>query len=587
MRRGAVACLVAAALVVGCAGADGSIGDGGSGNDGGLGCRASIQFQPAEAIAGAGVYVRANGDVDGDPGFVTYAWTIVDESGSDLPLTSVGAGGRDVEFEIADPGVYVAMLEVNGGACASASASFTAIAPGALDVPYRLRVVPPPTSSTPPIERVQLVRGGGDADLGTVTLDFGILVDGEVASAAGPEAAYVRLSPVGSPDLWIETVTDGGVFYATLRSTPHDLLVVPQGPGLAPRRVAGWQPTLAPPVAVDAGVELAGVVTDPTGTPLPGAQVALKVSGVPSTIATTDGAGAFAVRTVAPIAGDQLEVTVVPPSGSPWPRLGASLVATGAAAPLTIAYAPSLTTRSLAGVVVEQGGAPAADVEVVVVGTHADAGTVGHGVVTASATGTTRRSAVTDTGGALPAVAVVAAEHAAVIRAASGTVVAALDLTASVPATIAGPPATPFAVRVVDADGAALPGVVVTAIARGALALAGPTTRTGVTDGSGAVSWPGVPGATWDVIVEDPAARAARRELAEVANDDLGAVALPRALRISGRVAVPGGSAVSAAAVTLYCELCSGIDRQRPVASARTGVTGAFTLAVPDPGVAP
>ena len=196
-------------------------------------CSTGIRFEPDMVVAGVGTMVRANGDVTGVSGFLTYTW-IVEHDGAAIPVTSAAQEGRDVFFEVATPGVYRVALFVDGCPL-TAYADLTATAAGALDTAYRLRVEPPVAANLPVREQVIIVQGGGDAAVGNIGLPAGASIPGAVTAAGNPVAAYLRFAPLSQPALLTEAFTSAaGEFTLRLASEPHQLLVVPASPALAP-----------------------------------------------------------------------------------------------------------------------------------------------------------------------------------------------------------------------------------------------------------------------------------------------------------------------------------------------------------------
>ncbi len=546
-------------------------------------CMLGIEFAPVEIVAGPAAVVRANGNITGAAGFVTYGWEITLD-GAPVFTTQAAADNRDVFFTAEVPGVYQATFSADG--CPSANASFNATAPGAQDVAYRLRVQPPDGAALPASERVVVVSGGADASLGTIGLDDGLLALGTVTIDGAPTGAYLRAAPLSQPELTLEGFADaGGDFGLRAAIVPHQLLVVPTSPAVAPGRVESWRPQ-APDLTFDAGQAIAATVLAPDGQPLVGARVALMLDGVPSTIGTTDGAGAVALR--ARFAGaTDVDVMVQPTEPSPWPRLAAHLANVDPSGGVAVAYAPTLVAQATADVVLTRDGTPVAGAALALSASHLDVGTVTVDGVAVSASGTTLRRGVSAGDGSLGLVAVVAGSYLLAARDGEGAAVVGLEVDIAPPATVALPPPATMQLHARDAAGAPLVGVRGQVIAVGALAALGPMALDAVADADGRLAWADAPGGAWDLAIDDPQGRVGRLEQLGLGGAAFADVTLPTAVRLSGLVArSAGGAAISGAVITLYCADCGGIAAQRPIATAVSSPVGTFRLAVPDPGVA-
>ena len=430
-------------------------------------CGVFVTTSPASLVAPATVRVDAH--VTDAPGVLAYTWD-VRRGGAAQPFTPAAADQSAIEFEAPEPDVYVVRVAVDAGAvtCPTVEEPINVRADNANMLNLRLHVVPPASSGAPPLDELRQVLGGGNASLGTVVLDPGIVVTQQVRAGAAGVPAYLRFLPDGSPRAIVETFSDGnGAFSARLLNRAHTVLVVPAVPGLAPRLVTGWMPST---ITVDAGVAVTGVVRDPDDAPLADAKVQLAIGGVPTTLATTAADGSFTVRAAAG-AGAMTTIDVAPPPGRGLPRLTAT-AAFDPAQPFAVRYAPGLVVRELAGAVVRRAGAPVANARLDVIGAVPAAGTVTNAGTPRAADGAVRVTVTTSGGGVVPALRAPAAVLAAVTTIGPDDhAVAPCDLTAGAPEQIDAPPPQAFATEVrAPASSAALPHAFVDAVPIGPLA---------------------------------------------------------------------------------------------------------------------
>jgi len=571
-----------AAVLAGCAG-----GLDGSGPDDP--CEVSLGFSPAMPTAGPAGEVTVTSSVQFAPGVLDYTWS-VSFGGGAFPFETAAANDSAIRFTALDPGVYDVVLDVQAPAniCPQARERITVFDPSGTTLDVRLHVTPPFELDVPPIDRLMRIYGNTDYALGPVVLDPGIRVTSNVRTGTGTGvAAYLKLAPQGMAGAVVETFSSGtGAFAATLLNQPHDVLVVPSDPGLAPRRLV-WTPG-AQPLTVDAGTAISGVVRHGLS-PIGGAKVQLTIDGVPTTLGTTAGDGSFTVRGV-PASGAAVKVEVTPLAASGLPRLEAQ-GAFNVGASVNVTYSATLGTRSIGGSTVRRGGAALANRKVVVVGALAAIGTVQAGI-TATASGFARITVTTDGGGALPAVLAPAGPLSAVVTVGtlSPTVpdlaVTPFDLSTSLPPTIDAPAMTSITTQAlgqVTLDGARLDLVPV-----GALALAGAPTLQLMGDaiGSFATSIPG--GGSYDAVFSDPEGRSGQRIVLDVTAASFGpgsSYLLDPAVSISGTLSVTGNpNRIRGASVQILCATCSGLGRERPIAEVASDQAGDFVLAVPDPG---
>jgi hypothetical protein len=568
---------------------DGNGGPDAGDDGGGASCSTFVTFDPASPIASPTTVVRANAVAQGAVGVIDYSWSVTFQSAS-VAFSLAQADGSAISFPAPVPGIYTVRLDIgSASSCPTALAPLNVVAPGAKQLQLRLQITPPASADVPPFEKLVTVLGGASFSLGTLALDPGLVASSAVQGAGGGVASYLRLMPVAARDAAVETFTDfAGGFTARVLSQPHDVLVIPVGPGYAPRLVRDWSPSTLP-IGVDAGTAVTGTVRGPGGAPLAGAKVQLKIGQVPSTIGTTDGSGAFALL-AEPSPGAVISVDVTPPAGSGLPRLLAqSSTALDLAQPLQIGYSAALALRDLGGTPVRRQGAPLAGAKVVVVGSLAAAGTVTAGATPVSASGLVQIAATASGAGALPPTLAPARALSAVIEvAADDHAVAAIDLTSPAPISIDAPPEVSIATQLRRPDGLPIADALLDAVPTGALALAGVTSSVRARSGtSGAVTARLAAGGHYDLRVHDPVlGRGAPQIVLDATAQAIAAsYALAPALATTGKLVLQGSpTPVGGAAVQLLCSLCSGLDRSRPIAEGTSLPDGTFTLVIPDPG---
>lgn len=568
----------------------GSDPDAGPGNDAGSpGCSVFITFEPDMPIASATTVVRANAGVLNAVGVIGYTWSV---SFNGTPIGHMPAQADDsaITFPAVNPGIYSVRVDAASvSSCPTEQVQLNVRAEGGNQSQARLHVVPPASSTVPPLDKLISVLGGADFSLGTVALEPGMTTTGTVRSGGTGVAAYLRFMPAAAPEAAVEVFTNGsGGFSARVVNQPHDVLVIPTAGGFAPRLVEGWTP-FQTVINVGAGTTVTGTVRGPSGAALAGAKVLLKIGEVPSTVATTAANGGFSVL-VEPDPGAVISIDVTPPAGSGLPRLAAQSQLFDLAQPFQVSYAASLTTRDLAGTVLRRQGAPIANGKLVVVGNLAGAGTVAAGA-TATASGVVRVAATASAAGVLPPALAPARPLSAVVEVvANDYAVTAIDLTAAVPASIDAPPAVPIStvLRAPGTGGGVIDNAFLDAVPVGALALAGVTsTVRGRSSTGGLVSTSLAAGGRYDLRIHDPLlARGAPLVVPDIGAAAIAAsYALKPALVVTGKLALSGNpTPVGGAAVQILCSLCTGIERSRPIAEGTSAPDGTFTLLVPDPG---
>jgi hypothetical protein len=562
---------------------DGDSDDTSTDDDGG--CNVRIDFDPPAPLIGMHPQLRAIADAD-LPGVIDYQWQVRHNGTAVDFLPAQANTDQAIRFDIPETGVYdVTVLVPN---CGEGERSVAVEDPQADFADLRLRVIPPTSIGAPPIDRVQRVYGGGDK-LVTAYLDSGIVATTRVEDAAGGGvAAYLRFSPVSMPAATVEAFSAStGDVSPTLLAQEHSVLVIPTSNLLAPKKLTGWDASAsaATPLVVDTGTAIAGTVVDGTGAGIAGATVQLEVAGVPTTYGTTTATGAFTVRSS--VISGFTKVSVTPPATTGLPRLEASSSALVLSQPVAIAYASTIAPRDVGGTTITRTGG-LANARVVFTGSF-DAGTVQTGAsAPVTMTGSVRVTLTTDASGDLPAALVPDERLTAVITAGPGDVaVTAVDLTASVPATIAAAPMMAFTTSVrtpttpttpsVAADRAELEAVPIGDLADGgAQAVRFTANASGTITGSLAV------GGRYQLRFRDPKQRGAPRVVEVEADAIASTYTLVTSLDLIGSLVVSDSDvALDNAIIQILCGSCQGIDRERPLVET-VSVDGEFKVAVPD-----
>jgi len=567
----------------GLSGGDNNGSDAGGANPPAPGCDSvGLTSSPSAPVAGPTAKVRVLVALTVTPP-PTLSWR-VRFGGVDVDATSVGSDGTEIEFPALAAGIYTVSVALAGSqvSCSSVDLSVNVAIAGAKPSAIRLRVVPRQSSLAPPFEKTTVILGGAAMDIGSLRADSSSLERLHLDGPDGGVAAYLRFVPNAAPGAVVEAFSDStGNFVTPLAVQLHSVLVIPSVAGLAPRRITDWMPASGLPLMVNAGSPITGTVRDPADAPLAGATVRLSIDGVPSTVATTDGAGGFTLR--APTGGGAVTVEVTPPIASSLPRLSATSQAFDLGGPLQIRY--TVILKDLAGSQVQQRGAPLANATVTVVGS-APVGTVTAGTVVA-ATGDVRIAATANSEGMLPSLRVPLAMLSAVVSSGTGALaVAALDATGALPITLDAPPLQPIATAVLGATGiAALTDAVIDLVPVGVLASAGAPELHVTASASGLISAALAPGGHYDLRFHAAVGRGAQLVIAD---RDASSIAptyrLPAPLELRGTAKTASGQALPNASVQLLCIACSGIDRERPIAETATDSAGGFVLSVPDPG---
>jgi hypothetical protein len=565
----------------GSSGDDSPTSDGGP-SDGGASCGTVIELDPPQPIADAATVVRATAKVLNAPGVIAYHWAVT-FGGAPVATDFAQADQSAITFATALAGVYRLRLTIEGPvSCPEANVDLNVLAPGANMTQVRLHVTPPASADAPPLDKLVPVTGGASFSLGNVVLDPGSVAAGEVRQGTTPIAAYLRFMPAAGKEAIVETFSNpiSGTFSVRVLNQPHDVLVVPVSSSIAPRLIEDWTPGMM--LVVGNGTAVTGTVRGPGGGALAGAQVLLMIDGVPSTPASTNASGAFTLLAVIK-PGAPVAVAVTPPATSGLPRLDAT-AAFDLAQPIAVAYG-ALALRDVGGAVVSRGGA-LPNARLTLVGSVSAAGTVTAGGAPVAAVGTVRVAAVANGTGVLPPTLAPARPLAAVVESPVNTfAVSSVDLTGGAPSTIAAPAPENLITRIRRLDLTGISGVAVDLVPVGALALAGATPLRATSAPTGTIDVVVAGGGHYELRFADPAARGAPLIVPDVtATTAATAYTLRKGLLVSGSLIRPNTVPVGGASVQILCSLCTGLERDRPLAEATSSPSGAFVLVVPDPG---
>jgi len=563
---------------------DANNGDGAGSPDAPGTCNVSITFDPDPAVAQPDTVVRAISHVANAPGVQTFTWHVL-RGPTMIPTDPAQDDYSQALFPAIVAASYDVFLDVDvaGVFCPQGQATLTVSAPGANEATMRIHVTPPPSEQLPPLDKLVIVHGGGDQTLPDVVLDPGVVVNGNVLGSGIGIPSYLRFMPISGKEAVVESFSDGaGGFTARVLDQPHDVLVVPATASFPPTLVKNWLPSQTN-LAVDPGTAISGVVRDQANALLAGAKVQLSIDGTPSTLATTNAAGAFTVR-AALVTGATVRFDVTPPATSGLPRLSASSTTFDLAQAVAIKFSAT-TIRDLANTLVRRSGAPLANAKVSVVGAlAAPAGTVTAGVV-ASASGEIRITATTDGAGRLPSMKATANVLSAVVEPGPGdAAVTALDLTGGVPATIDALALQPVTTVIHAPTAGVLAGVTLDAVPLGALQLAGAPSVHATSGVGGTISTSFAPGGHYQLRFSDAAGRGAMLIVPDVTSASIAANHTLHTPVHVGATVKGETSVIRGASVQMLCAVCSGIERSRPLAEIATGNDGKFLLAVPDPG---
>jgi hypothetical protein len=582
---------VLVALLVGCGGAD----DGGDNT-----CDMAIAFSPSMPEVGQEINLTGVIDRFGASGIEIYDWQL-DLVGTPVPFAALTPDNDQISFIPVQEGSYRVTLNGSVGSeqCIG-KIEMVGVAPsGADSESYKLRVVP--LGDEVPVQDLTItVRGGLNADLGPLSLSQGQQVVGTVGGAIAPQVSYIRFRSQTTPALLIEAFTNSsGVFDVRLPDATYDVLVVPQDGVSAPYGMSSATPlTLATTLSVAAADGFSGTVLDGAGQPVGGAGVQLTIDGVPTTIATTNGAGQF---TVAGRAGNSAGISVVPPAGSGLPTLeldGSAGPSVANGASLSIDYAAALASQSVSTTVVDtDASSPVAAARATWIARpiaasatlSVDAG------APISVAGRMRLAVVTNGAGIAPATLLPNAVYDVVVEPAAGaagsvTLVTA-DLTAGAAPTIVLDDAGQV-VATVQGDSMPLADVRVVATPIGTLANIASAGATSVSATDGSFTLDLVALGDYEIALDGSGHPHTNRTLGisapgAGASDNQGAIALGDALSITGQLEIAGGSVAAGAHISVLCIACPAEEALIPVSETIVDLSGSFELRVPDPGVTP
>ncbi len=607
MSRIPAALLGAALAAAGCGGGASASVDGGgfpdsaASADGGISCEMAISFSPASPQAPGSVLVDGSIFENGLVGMESYQFEVSFDGHPIAFEERDPFDGSKIAFPTAEIGPYRVALYggVGGFYCIDALTTINVTDPAANLASYRLRFVPAAGQLAPVQERVIQVPGGADYSLGGLSLDNGVSASGTVHDAsATPLPGYLRLTRTGAGQEVLETFADaGGGFHARLGTGPYEVLVVPESTAVAPERRTDVTLAGLADLTLSDGDTVTGTVTH-DGAPVVGATVALRVAGVPSTVATTSDSGQFTVRARG---GGATAVTVSPVPGDGLPRLDVApddgLVVTDGS-DLVIDY-PVGSSRSVSLVVTgHDGETPAPGSRVTWIARPlADAATLTAGGDPLAVRGGLRRTSVADGDGTMVATGLPEAVYDVVIEpdgmAGEEVSLLVVDLTSGTPSPTGLSLSAPATVQgTVTAGAVGIGGVEVTAVPRGLLANVAGGSAYAVSAGDGSFSLSVVAGGEYDLWFDPGRDDVARGRVPDVTAPAAGAaltlpeVGLTGAVAVTGQLSIPGGGNAAGVAVMALCSECDGLDARIPVAETATDYNGRFRLAIPDPGLA-
>jgi len=586
--------LGAIAYAMACGGADGA---------GGPSCVFALVVTPSEPVRGDTVELTAIAGGDAS-GIEEVEWSVLFD-GAPVVFEIGGANGDEVVFPAGEAGVYdIAVSGSIGGIdCTGDSRQLNVSQAGAIVQSMRLLIVSREGSILPPQTFDFDLPGGAPYSLSTVSVAEGALTAVNVLGPGGDPlaGAYLRAVPLGedAPDLWVERFSqEDGLVNLRLVDGAHRFLVVPEADLPAVYLSARPPADLGGRIDVDEGISVTGTVEDGAGDPVVGARVQITVAGAPSTIGTTDAGGAF---TLAARAGSPIAVSVTPSEASGLPALEVPEdgLPIDDGANLAIHYDASVVTRSVSPVLRETDGAtPAAGARVTFIARSiAGAGTVSVDGTPLAAHGELVRTAQANGSGVIPAQELTATRYDIIVEpgpsapAGQGVRFELLDLRTGqgAPASLRLAAPAHLTGQVVDADGAPVEGARLTAVATGLLSRATAAGAADATVADGTFNLAVAAGARYQVRIDGPGGAGRLYQVVDappVSSGDLGAPRLPRALTLTGSLAVAGGNPVGGALVQLQCLTCGPDGGPAAVAEAVSDPAGDFALLAPDPGVA-
>lgn len=567
-------------------------------------CRMVINPVPTPPTAPGNVYVSGTMIITDAEGFRNFEWDVTGPIGEDIEfMPQEGVGDEGITFFAETPGQYQIVLDGNLDqlGCQRNTLAVEVLDPTASSERFRLRFLPAAGQDAPAQERVFQINGGVDNNLQVLSLTEGREEFGSITDETGAAIpAYIRatIASAGPYGFAIERFADGdGDFMIRVEDRRYDYLVIPQDNAIAPQRffdVSADELDLK----VSPGLPVTGSVMDCTGAPIGDARVSLRVDDVPSTLATTDGAGTFALSARS---GSPASVSIVAPVDSGLPELSLATVAglnlSDSSSPFSVTYSDTAIGRTVditaAG---EDGTTPASGTRATFVARPiSGAGTLTTGLAgTYELTGNARISVTADSSGTLSA-HLPEAEYDVILEPANpahGAVSLRYadlrpgqptpdSLMLRAPATLTG--------LVRQGIGPVLRYARVSATPAGALARAYWATTSTASDSKGIFAMDLVAGASYQVQVGSLGAEHLHGWRSVDLPDngaplDVGTIQLARDVRVSGQVAIPTviGPA-SGVTVRVLCEECPEDERGTPLAETITNEFGEFSVPVPDP----
>lgn len=586
------------------AGSGGRAGSAGAGGGAMSPCSVSIALvspQPEDALeAVPGLKVQVRGSLR-NPAFdagasLDWKWSVAPASGA-IAATAVNRVEMDpswVEFA-AEAGTYTIQVMVQQvGTTRSCSGWKSLAVASALSTEWSFRVTPPTDSGLPS----KLVRYPAQAPPeAIITLDPGRLVTiapKQIGGSMSVVPAYVRVSLANSPIRFEGHTAAGPVRVPLLELISYDVLIVPDGKGVAP--ALAMISTLAPGLPdLDMGLPVSGQVLDRAGNPVAGAQVILRSGALSSTISVTDADGNYVIRA----RPGNFHVSVTAPTGTALPEARTSGFG-DAMGPVLVSQpiAPDVSFRwqmpatlAVSIDVKDPTSAPVANAAVYLramgpsqVGTFVVNGVSATGSLPGLAT--TPRRAVTDAQGRATFQAPAGPYEVTVYPPSDmpvGSVTEAFNVTANQVRPISLPERLVIAGTLAPSAGWA--GAIVTAEATRAYVPVAPAKA--VADASGNFSLTVDPGQSYRIIVEPrpgvPFARSIVKTWKREDGPSLGALTVPAARAVAGTVRRADGPVMPGTLVEVFCVggLATCPDRSFSFARAVSGTDGTFSLMLP------
>jgi hypothetical protein len=269
----------------------------------------NLESGPDRRLRIKGVVVRPGGRAP------TWTWTVVHRNDlAPIVITPI-EDPSTIEFPIKSSGMYDISAEVETGVvCRGATEHLVVTAP--CPACFLFRVIPPLTAglAIPPQEqRIDVSVANPPA----INLTAGSKVSLAPQDADGRFiSAYVRVTGLSSGVTVIEGNTGRGpVDVFMLPPQTYDVLVVPDGE-LAPKMFSMTSVLVNPPLPIERGTSVTGVVLNSNGTPVVGARVVLRSGVRPSTIGVSDATGHFSLWTQT----GTLSAAIVPPAAAGLPE---------------------------------------------------------------------------------------------------------------------------------------------------------------------------------------------------------------------------------------------------------------------------